>query len=176
MATDTENDLRFKLHAHANTIMRLEDELHLAKVAIEELKKDPHERRRLPDDRPSIVHHLTMTAFDGAGQLAPYDLYVVVGMYHDGRPGEVFVRAAKMGETISGFLDAWAIEASLLLQTGTTIEKICEKHRGARFQPAGHVRCGDLAFGATSLVDAIVRVLEARHVKKEEADGGESAT
>lgn len=164
MATDPLNDLRLKLHAHGNTIMRLDDELTAAKRELAEMKKDPHERRRLPDERKGQTFHLKMTTPAG-----PYDLYVMTGEFDDGRPGEVFVRAAKMGTMVAGFLDAWAIGVSMLLQRGEAIEKICEKYRRQSFEPAGHVVCGDLRFGATSLVDAVVGVLEGAYVSRKEA-------
>lgn len=168
MASDPLNDLRFKIYAHRGTICRLEEELALARVAIDELKKGPNERRRLPPERSGGTFHLQMTTPAG-----PFDLYVMVGCYDDGKPGEVFVRAAKMGTLISGFLDAWAIGVSMLLQRGESIEKICEKYRRQSFEPAGHVACGELKFGATSLVDAVVGVLENAYVPKKEVQDEE---
>lgn len=165
MATDPINDLRLKLHAHRNTIMRLDDELAAAKRELAELKKDPYERRRLPDERKGRTFHLKMTTPSG-----PCDLYVMTGEFNDGRLGEVFVRAAKMGTMISGFLDAWATGVSMLLQRGESIEKICEKYRRQSFEPAGHVVCKELRFGATSLVDAVVGVLDDAYVPKKEVE------
>jgi hypothetical protein len=54
-------------------------------------------RRKLPDERRSMTHKF---------QIAGHDGYIHVGMYDDGSPGEIFVRMAKEGSTISGLMDS----------------------------------------------------------------------
>lgn len=45
-------------------------------------------RRRLPDERKAIVHHFSVGGHEG---------YLMVGLYEDGQPGEIFIRMAKAG-------------------------------------------------------------------------------
>jgi hypothetical protein len=49
-------------------------------------------RRRLPDERRAITHHFSVAGQEG---------YLTVGVYEDGSPGEIFVRMAKEGSTVS---------------------------------------------------------------------------
>src|SRR4029453_7856812 len=56
-------------------------------------------RRRPPGDRQAICHK-----FDVAG----HEGYIHVGFYEDGTPGEIFIKMAKEGSTISGLMDSIA--------------------------------------------------------------------
>ena len=66
-------------------------------------------RERLPDRRPSE----TVTSEHNG---ARFD--VTVGLFPDGRVGEVFTAGAKAGSELDGLLDDAAILISLLLQHG----------------------------------------------------------
>jgi ribonucleoside-diphosphate reductase alpha chain len=66
-------------------------------------------RRRLPDERHSLTHHFSVGGQEG---------YVTVGLYEDGLPGELFIRMAKEGSTVSGLMDSFATAVSLALQYG----------------------------------------------------------
>ena len=66
-------------------------------------------RERLPGRRPSETADLD---FDGARYA------VTIGVYPDGRPGEVFTGNAKVGSSMDGLLDDACILVSLLLQNG----------------------------------------------------------
>ena len=50
-------------------------------------------RERLPDDRISVTHKFSI-----AGQKG----YFIVGLYDDGRPGELFIYMNKTGSVLSG--------------------------------------------------------------------------
>src|SRR5258708_1134027 len=67
----------------------------------------PAVRRRLPDERHSLTHHFSVGGQEG---------YVTVGLYEDGLPGELFIRMAKEGSTVSGLMDSFATAVSLPLQ------------------------------------------------------------
>jgi len=103
----------------ARTAAELQVSSLTAKVAELTAFKEARERRRLPDTRESVTHKFVIHSGEG-----DIDGYVIVGLYPDGRPGEVFLRIAQQGGTVSGFADAWAIAVSLLLQTGTPLEAI----------------------------------------------------
>jgi len=114
--------------------------------------------RRLPDERRSLTHHFSVGGQEG---------YVTVGLYEDGLPGELFIRMAKEGSTVSGFMDSFATAVSLALQYGVPLEILCEKFSHTRFEPSGW--SGNLKIGyAKSLMDHLFRWLELRFLKGEQ--------
>jgi hypothetical protein len=78
----------------------------------------PAVRRRLPDERHSLTHHFSVGGQEG---------YVTVGLYEDGVPGELFIRMAKEGSTVSGLMDSFATAVSLALQYGVPLRVLCDK-------------------------------------------------
>ena len=120
-------------------------------------------RERLPDDRQGLTHRFVIKSSDEVSKG-----YLTVGLYPDGRVGEVFLKMDKQGGTVSGFCDAWAIAISLLLQTGTPLETIVAKYRGARFEPSGLTETPDIR-SCSSPVDYAVRYLEQRFLAKASA-------
>lgn len=128
------------------------------------------ERVRLPDTRESITRKITIThSRNGDGSTEELDIYVIVGLYPDGRPGEVFIRAGKIGGTISGLLDALAVCLSIGLQSGVPLDYFTVKLRGMRFEPSGAVNLPD-ARRTSSIVDAIMRWLESRFLSPDGAE------
>jgi ribonucleoside-diphosphate reductase alpha chain len=89
--------------------------------------------------------------------------YATVGEFQDGRPGEVFLKVAKQGSTLSGIMDAFAISVSLGLQYGVPLRAFVEKFTNMRFEPAGMTDDPDLRF-ATSLVDYIFKRLAVEYL------------
>jgi ribonucleoside-diphosphate reductase alpha chain len=85
-------------------------------------------RRRLPDERHSLTHHFSVGGQEG---------YVTVGFYEDGLPGELFIRMAKEGSTVSGLMDSFATAVSLALQYGVPLRVLCDKFSHTRFEPSG---------------------------------------
>ncbi|OGO50894.1 MAG: ribonucleoside-diphosphate reductase, adenosylcobalamin-dependent [Chloroflexi bacterium RBG_16_68_14] len=113
-------------------------------------------RRRLPDERPSVTHKFRVADQEG---------YVTVGLFEDGRPGEVFITISKEGSTIRGLMDSVAVLTSLALQYGVPLEDLVRKFRGVHFEPAGFTDNPELP-QASSLVDYIFRWLEQRFVQE----------
>lgn len=109
----------------------------------------PINRKRLPDTRSSITHKFEVAQHEG---------YITVGFYDDGRPGEVFIKIAKHGSTISGLLDTIAVLTSLTLQYGVPVEVLARKFEFTRFEPAGWSKNPELRH-VQSLVDYIFRWL-----------------
>ena len=70
-------------------------------------------RRKLPDERHSFTHKFSIAGHEG---------YIHVGLYESGEPGEIFVRMAKEGSTISGLMDSFATAISLALQHGVPLQ------------------------------------------------------
>jgi len=110
--------------------------------------REPY-RRRLPDERPAVTHKFRVGEQEG---------YITVGLFEDGRPGEVFIKMAKEGSTVSGLTDAVALLTSIALQYGVGIEKLAAKLEQTRFEPYGTTGNPDVPF-ATSVLDYIFRWL-----------------
>jgi ribonucleoside-diphosphate reductase alpha chain len=87
--------------------------------------------------------------------------YLTVGMYDDGRPGEIFVKIAKEGSTLSGLLDALAVTTSVALQHGVPLSALTAQWRHTRFDPAGPTGNPDVPL-ATSLTDYLAAWLDQR--------------
>lgn len=107
------------------------------------------QRQRLPATRASITHKFNVSGHEG---------YITVGLFDDGRPGEVFLKMAKQGSTVSGRMDAIGVLTSLALQYGVPVEALAEKFEHSRFEPLGWTSNPVLG-EASSLVDYIFRWL-----------------
>ncbi len=115
-----------------------------------EEKEVPKPRReRLPDTRQSVTHKFNMAGHEG---------YITVGLYPDGRPGELFITMAKEGSTIGGLMDCFGTAISINLQYGTPLEVLVNKFSHTRFEPMGHTTNPDIRI-AKSIVDYIFRWL-----------------
>ena len=118
----------------------------------------PAVRRRLPDERHSLTHHFSVGGQEG---------YVTVGLYEDGLPGELFIRMAKEGSTVSGLMDSFATAVSLALQYGVPLRILCDKFSHTRFEPSGWSGNPKIGY-AKSLMDYLFRWLELRFLKGEQ--------
>ena len=118
----------------------------------------PAIRRRLPDERHSLTHHFSIGGQEG---------YVTVGLYEDGAPGEMFIRMAKEGSTVSGLMDSFATAVSLALQYGVPLKVLCDKFSHTRFEPSGWSGNPKIGY-AKSLSDYLFRWLELRFLKGEQ--------
>ena len=106
-------------------------------------------RRRLPDERKGIVHHFSVGGHEG---------YLIVGLYEDGQPGEIFIRMAKAGSTIAGLTDSFGIAVSMALQFGVPLGALCSKFSHTRFEPSGWSGVKEIGY-AKSVMDYISRWL-----------------
>ncbi len=93
--------------------------------------------------------------------------YVTVGLYEDGLPGELFIRMAKEGSTVSGLMDSFATAVSLALQYGVPLLVLCDKFSHTRFEPSGWSGNPKIGY-AKSLTDYLFRWLELRFLKGEQ--------
>ncbi len=116
--------------------------------AAEKQKAVPR-RERLPDTRRSITHKFNVAGHEG---------YITVGLYDDGRPGEMFVTMAKEGSTIGGLMDCFGTAVSMSLQYGVPLEVYVNKFSHTRFEPMGFTKNPDIRV-AKSIVDYIFRWL-----------------
>ncbi len=116
------------------------------------LERPLPQRQFLPDERNSITHKFRVGDQEG---------YITVGLYDDGRPGEIFVKINKEGSTVSGLTDAVAKLASIALQYGVPLDELAPKMRNTRFEPYGPTGNPQVPW-ATSVVDYIFHWLQVR--------------
>jgi len=117
----------------------------------------PH-RRRLPAERQAITHKFDIAGHEG---------YITVGLYPDGQPGEIFLKMAKEGSTVSGLMDTFATSVSLALQYGVPLRDLVNKFAHVRFEPSGFTGNQEIPI-AKSIVDYIFRWLGSRFLPADE--------
>ncbi len=108
------------------------------------------QRQTLPGTRESVTHKFQIMGHEG---------YLTVGLFEDGRPGEIFVKMAKEGSTLSGMVQAFTRAFSLALQYGLPLEEAVQRFKGMRFEPMGHTSNPDIP-EAMSIIDYVARYLE----------------
>jgi ribonucleoside-diphosphate reductase alpha chain len=114
-------------------------------------------RRKLPDERTSITHKFSVAGHEG---------YVTVGLYEDGKPGEIFITMSKEGSTISGLMGAFATMVSFSLQYGVPLEFLVKKFAHTRFEPSGYTGNREIPI-AKSVLDYIFRWLALKFLPPE---------
>jgi ribonucleoside-diphosphate reductase alpha chain len=111
-------------------------------------------RRKMPSERQSITHKFSIGGHEG---------YITVGMYETGEPGEIFIKMAKEGSTLSGFMDGFALSVSVGLQYGVPLKALVDKFINTRFEPAGYTGHPAIPY-AKSVLDYIARWLGGRFI------------
>jgi ribonucleoside-diphosphate reductase alpha chain len=122
-------------------------------------------RRKLPNERTSITHKFSIGGHEG---------YLTVGMYKDGSPGEIFIKMAKEGSTLSGIMDAFALSSSIALQYGVPLRTLVEKFVNSRFEPSGYTGNPQIRY-AKSIVDYIGRWLGGKFISPDYLDADAAA-
>ncbi len=115
------------------------------------------QRRRLPSERRSITHKFAVGGHEG---------YITVGMYEDRTPGEIFIKMAKEGSTLSGFMDGFALSVSIGLQYGVPLKALVDKLINSRFEPSGFTGHPAIPY-AKSVLDYIARWLGGRFISSD---------
>lgn len=115
------------------------------------------QRRKLPDERKSFTHKFSVGGHEG---------YIIVGMYKDGAPGEIFIKMAKEGSTLSGFMDGLALSISIGLQYGVPLRALVDKLTNTRFEPSGFTENPNIRY-ASSVLDYIARWLGGKFLSSE---------
>jgi len=118
-------------------------------------------RHRLPATRPGKTFSFTVGEADG---------YIIAGEYPEDGIGEIFLKVAKQGSTLSGVMDAFAISVSLGLQYGVPLDAYVQKFINMRFEPSGMTTDPEIRF-ASSLVDYIFRRLALEYLPEDQRSG-----
>jgi len=117
-------------------------------------------RHRLPAERASVTHKFGIAGHEG---------YITVGLYPNGQPGEIFIRMAKEGSTVSGLMDSFATAISLALQHGVPLKVLCEKFAHTRFEPSGWTGNEQIGY-AKSIMDYLFRWMQLRFLSGQQLD------
>ena len=124
------------------------------------------QRHKLPDERQALTHKFSIAGHEG---------YLTIGLYEDGSPGEIFLRMAKEGSTVSGLMDTIAKMTSIALQYGVPLEKLVDQFSHTRFEPAGFTNNREIPI-AKSVTDYVFRYLGNKYLSsaEEEPDAQET--
>lgn len=121
-----------------------------------------HQRDLLNQTRRSITHKFNISGHEG---------YLTVGLFEDGRPGEIFIKIAKEGSTLSGLIQGFCRAFSLSLQYGLPLQDAVDRFRNMRFEPAGATNNPDIP-ETSSILDYVARFLELQFIiEPARADG-----
>ena len=121
-------------------------------------------RVRLPDERQAITHKFSIGGHEG---------YLTVGLYPNGKPGEMFISMAKEGSVVSGLMDSFATSVSIMLQYGVPLKVLINKFSHARFEPSGFTSNSEIPI-AKSVMDYIFRWMDLKFGEHAgDADGTE---
>jgi ribonucleoside-diphosphate reductase alpha chain len=123
-------------------------------------------RVKLSDERQSVTHKFSIAGHEG---------YLTVGLYQDGAPGEIFLRMAKEGSTISGLMDTIATMTSIALQYGVPLKALVDKFSHTRFEPSGFTNNPEIPL-AKSVTDYVFRYLGNRFLHDETLAADEQET
>ena len=98
------------------------------------MKPTPHQyqaiepdRRRMPDTRSSMTH-----CIKHVGQLK---IYIIVGFYDNGDPGELFIKIGKEGSTLAGIMDILGVLISQMMQYNIPWDRIARNLYHTNFEP-----------------------------------------
>ncbi len=117
-------------------------------------------RHRLPSERASVTHKFSIGGHEG---------YITVGLYPNSCPGEIFIRMAKEGSTVSGLMDSFATAISLALQHGVPLRVLAEKFAHTRFEPSGWTGNEQIGY-AKSIMDYLFRWMQIRFLSGHQLD------
>jgi ribonucleoside-diphosphate reductase alpha chain len=160
LSTSKDNAKESATPAAAKRILEQEELILQLKNQIADLiEQTQASRRKMPDERQSITHKFRI---NGEHELK---VYLTVGLYPDGSPGEIFVRCDKEGSLVSGLMDAVATLTSFGLQHGVPLADLTKKFRRTTFAPHGWTGHPQLGY-ASSVLDYIFRWLDLRFGSK----------
>ncbi len=155
------------LETQHHRISQLETQLHTLQAAATQnadsfdAQEPPRAvRHRLPAERASVTHKFSIAGHEG---------YITVGLYPNSCPGEIFIRMAKEGSTVSGLMDSFATAISLALQHGVPLRVLAEKFAHTRFEPSGWTGNEQIGY-AKSIMDYLFRWMQIRFLNGHQLD------
>src|SRR5258707_13089821 len=127
------------------------------------LRVNPFSKKICQDHRPrtGIVFRTSGWVSHTISPSPATRAYLTVGLYPNGRPGEIFIRMAKEGSTIAGLMECFGTVVSVSLQHGVPLKVLCDKLSHTRFEPSGWTGNEELEY-AKSIMDYLFRWMELR--------------
>lgn len=122
-------------------------------------------RELLPDRRNSWTQKV---------RIGDQTVYLTVGEYADGRPGEIFIDVSKSGTFVRGMLSTLARTVSIALQCGANLDMVVYMLREHNFPPNGPVQGSRDVKECLSVTDWIASELEAYYLKSEDSEVAET--
>ena len=117
-------------------------------------------RRTLSSTRESITHKFSINGHEG---------YLTLGLFDDGSVGEIFIKMAKEGSTLSGLIQGFCRAFSLCLQFGLPTSEACKRFEGMRFDPMGPTSNPDIP-ECSSILDYVSKYLQSSAVTSLQTD------
>ena len=121
------------------------------------------QRRSLPPTRQSLTHKFQIVGHEG---------YLTIGLFDDGSVGEIFIKMAKEGSTLSGLVQGFCRAFSIALQYGLPLPEAIARFKGMRFEPMGHTSNPDVP-QCSSIIDYVARYLELHFDRADALRAGE---
>lgn len=121
-------------------------------------------RLTLPPTRESLTHKFQIQGHEG---------YLTIGLFENGLPGEIFIKMAKEGSTLSGLVQCFCRAFSLALQYGLPLSEAVNRFKGMRFEPMGATSNPQIP-EAMSIVDYVARFIELHFCQDSPALGSSS--
>ncbi len=120
-------------------------------------------REKLPDRRKCITQRLKIN-----GQT----VHFTVGLYPDGRPGELFIDRQKIGTSEKAWCGSTAKLISLMLQYGVPLSELVDALVGNCTEPFGSVPVDGhpIITDAVGVLDAIMRSLALDYLAREKRE------
>jgi len=84
-------------------------------------------RRRMPTTRHSVTHCIRHS-----GDLK---IYIIVGFFTNGDPGEVFLKIGKEGSTLAGLMDIIGVCISQMMQYEVPWDRVGRNFLNTNFEP-----------------------------------------
>ncbi len=111
-------------------------------------------KKYMPDERRQITRRTEIHS----QHVGTRKTYITIGFYDDGAPGEIEVRAEKVGTTAAGVLAAWSTAASMLIQYGH-IAEVIDKFNGWGCEPSGQTNDPEIHF-VSGPIDLTIKYLK----------------
>lgn len=128
------------------------EEVVAEKITAEEYHKLPAMQRcrKLPKTRHGITYEI---------KVGGHKVYLRTGEYVTGELGEIFLDMAKEGAMLRSMFNCFAVAISKALQYGTPLRELADTFCLTQFDPSGPVDGHSHVKMATSVIDAVFRIL-----------------
>lgn len=117
-------------------------------------------REKLPSRRKNATQRL---------KIGKQTVHFTVGMYPDGRPGELFIDMHKRGTAVNAWCSSTSKLVSLMLQYGVPLSELVDALAGQCTEPWGKVSVSGhpIVTEASGVLDAVIRIMALDYLANE---------